>query len=125
MSQAAGFVTDEFDFTHNDIKLDNVLLQENPRMDSRHRLQAVLSDFELLKEEASVQSDGTVTIGTNAGTPAYMAPERFTQGQRPTKASDMFSVGVVMLFCFAPSRIHDVTMNFHDPARVPVEVLLT
>jgi serine/threonine protein kinase len=117
--------SDEFDFTHNDIKLDNILLRENPKLDRRNRLEAVLSDFELLKEEASVQSDGTVTLGANAGTPAYMAPERFNRGQRPTAASDMFSVGVVMLFCFAPSRIQAVTMSHHDPARVPAEVLLT
>eukprot|EP01049_Picozoa_sp_SAG25_P024561 SAG25_NODE_11147_length_312_cov_1.103286_1_plen_67_part_01 len=61
--------SDEFDFTHNDIKLDNILLRENPKLDRRNRLEAVLSDFELLKEEASVQSDGTVTLGANAGTP--------------------------------------------------------
>jgi hypothetical protein len=36
----------------------------------------------------------------------------------------MFSVGVLILFCFAPSRIKDVTKDANDPDRVPAETLL-
>jgi serine/threonine protein kinase/Ca2+-binding EF-hand superfamily protein len=107
----------EFSFTHNDIKLDNILLDRR-----NGKLEAVLCDFELLKEETTIASDGTVThVG---GTPAYMAPERSVKGHRPTKASDMFSVGVVILFCFVPSRIKDVTKDAIDATRVPAGTLL-
>lgn len=107
----------QFNFTHNDIKLDNVLLDRRSG-----KLEAVLCDFELLKEETTIASDGTVTqVG---GTPAYMAPERMTANHRPTKESDMYSVGVLILFCFAPSRIKEVTKDMNDPARVPAEALL-
>ena len=103
--------------THNDIKLDNVLLDKRGGT-----LQAVLCDFELLKEETTLAIDGTVT--TVGGTTAYMAPERFTQGHKPNKASDMYSVGVLILFCFAPTRIEDVSRAKEDPGYVPAEVVL-
>jgi serine/threonine protein kinase/Ca2+-binding EF-hand superfamily protein len=107
----------EFSFTHNDIKLDNVLIDKRGG-----RLQAVLCDFELLKEQTTQAVDGTMT--TVGGTPAYMAPERSTAGHKPDSASDMYSVGVLMLFCFAPDRIEDVTRNAQDPARVKAETVL-
>ena len=108
----------EFNFTHNDIKLENVLLDRR-----RGKLQAVLCDFEMLKEETTLAIDGTVT--TVGGTVAYMAPERFNQGHRPTKASDMFSVGVLMLFCFAPHCIEHVCRNKEDERHIAPQTMLT
>jgi serine/threonine protein kinase len=95
----------EFKFTHNDIKLENILLTE------QH--EAVLCDFELLKEEsmAGATSGVTTLVG---GTPAYMPPERWGHGGvtgKPHWTADMFAVGVVMLLCFVPSRIVDVTRS--------------
>ena len=75
-------------------------------LDRRMGLEAVLCDFELLKEEAKGTGGQTTILG---GTPAYMAPERLKDpNKRPEKSADMYSVGVVMLFCFAPFRIEDV-----------------
>ena len=93
----------EFNFTHNDIKLENILLTGQD--------EAVLCDFELLKEESMAGS----TIGATTlvgGTPAYMPPERLGPSGikgKPHWTADMFAVGVVMLLCFAPDRIVEVT----------------
>ena len=92
----------EFDFTHNDIKLENVLLSKAG--------EAVLCDFELLREEAAYKDSSGSTTTVVGGTPAYMAPERVAGGQ-PTQPSDMYSFGVVLLLCFAPHRIKDVTQQ--------------
>lgn len=96
----------EFKFTHNDIKLENILLTEQN--------DAVLCDFELLKEEsiaatASTSSGSTTLCG---GTPGYMPPERFGAHGitgKPHWTADMFAVGVVMLLCFVPDKIKDIT----------------
>jgi Ca2+-binding EF-hand superfamily protein len=107
----------EFNFTHNDIKLDNVLIDKRGG-----KLRAVLCDFELLKEQTTQAVDGTVSaVG---GTPAYMAPERLRAGHKPDSASDMYSVGVLMLFCFVPARIEEITKGKQDLAPVPAEVVL-
>ena len=98
----------EFRFTHNDIKLENILLTKQN--------DAVLCDFELLKEESiAATTTTTTTSGTTTlcgGTPGYMPPERFGPHGimgKPHWTADMFAVGVVMLLCFVPDRIKDVT----------------
>lgn len=68
----------------------------------------MLCDFELLREEAEFADSAGSTTTVVGGTPAYMAPER-VRGNKPTQASDMYSLGVVILLCFAPSRIKQVT----------------
>ena len=85
---------------------------------STNEKDAVLCDFELLREEAmgGATSGYTTVVG---GTPAYMAPER-VQGAKPSTAADMYSVGVVMLLCFTPSQIAEVTGAERRP---PLEVL--
>merc|ERR1711968_435780 len=56
----------EFKLTHNDIKLDNILID--------HGGEAVLTDFEMCREETG----GTISYSVSrvGGTLAYMAPER-------------------------------------------------
>ena len=86
----------QYRLTHNDIKLENILLTST---DAR-TCEAVLCDFELLREESgSAKTSGATTI--IGGTQAYMAPERIMK-KRPSHASDMYSVGVVMLLSFSP-----------------------
>src|SRR3954452_3653819 len=66
---------------HRDVKPANVLLPPDGR--------AVLTDFGI----ASVEDDPTLTTtGMLVGSPAYMPPER-ARGERPTPASDLWSLG--------------------------------
>ena len=107
----------EFTLTHNDIKLDNILLTKFDRGG-----EAVLTDFEMCREDhgGSVSYTGT-RVG---GTAAYMAPERqdgMPNANKPTLPSDMYSVGVVLLLAFAPQYIHQVEAR--DAGARPRDVL--
>jgi eukaryotic-like serine/threonine-protein kinase len=71
---------------HRDIKPSNIILEGRGEM-----VYACVTDFGLAR---SASSDSTaLTVGV-AGTPGYMAPELFYGGS-PSKASDVFSFGVV------------------------------
>ena len=72
--------------THNDMKLENVLLTEGGE-------DAVLSDFEL-----SNSTGGATTTFVGGGTPAYMALERTPPtNAKPTPASDMYDLCEVLV----------------------------
>lgn len=98
----------EFRFTHNDIKLENILLTDQD--------DAVLCDFELLREESIAAgvatTSGTTATTSSSGTYGYLPPERLgahgIKG-KPHWTADMWAVGVVMLLCFVPDRIRDIT----------------
>ncbi|GEM_PF-4427339 len=77
---------------HNDIKPENILLTYAGGSSSYHPL-AKLSDFGLSLSEVSEPRWG-------AGTPQLMAPENLTGLCRPTAASDIYSLGVVMYELF-------------------------
>jgi hypothetical protein len=95
----------EFRQTHNDIKLENILVKKNQ---ANHIERVVLADFELLTAMSSVATRSGFTSGVG-GTEPYQAPERYggQAGKPPTEKSDMYSVGVVMLLCFASEHIID------------------
>ncbi len=69
---------------HRDIKPANVLI-------SRHG-QVKVGDFGVALLAEGSTDGGSVTI---VGTPRYMAPEQ-ARGRRPTPATDIYSVGVVL-----------------------------
>jgi eukaryotic-like serine/threonine-protein kinase len=69
---------------HGDLKTGNIFLC---REENRH-LRAVITDFGL-------SSGANQTGGEVGGTPEFMAPELW-QGQRPTRASDIYALGVVL-----------------------------
>lgn len=73
---------------HGDLKPDNMLL--------RHDGRAVVCDFGL----ASVHSGPSAKV---SGTPAYLAPERWT-GSEPSAAADQFSLAVAFFELLAGVR---------------------
>src|SRR6185503_17344249 len=69
---------------HLDLKPRNVMREEGGRL--------VLMDFGMGQDLR--RSEGEAGIG---GTPVYMAPERL-DGQAPTAAADIYSLGVLLYF---------------------------
>jgi len=67
---------------HMDIKPENVMIKDDGAY--------VITDFDI-----AVNASGTVHLGADraAGTPAYMAPERFGNGAVPVTASDIWALG--------------------------------
>jgi serine/threonine protein kinase/Flp pilus assembly protein TadD len=74
---------------HRDIKTANIILDG-----FGEKVYACVTDFGLARA-ALIESTG-LTVGGVAGTPGYMAPELFYGGS-PSKASDVFSFGVVIV----------------------------
>lgn len=80
---------------HGDLKPSNILYSPN------HQRLVVL-DF-ALAQVLSGASDQTLPPTTTAGTPAYMAPERFF-GAPPNAAQEAYSVGVILFELFTNTR---------------------
>ena len=92
---------------HRDVKPANVLLR--PPLTPQHTFRAVLADFGIayLADTARV-----TTPGTAMGTAAYIAPEQ-VRGHDPTPASDIYSLGLVLLESLSGQRAF--------PQRTPAE----
>jgi Tfp pilus assembly protein PilF len=72
---------------HGDIKARNIMREDGGRY--------VLTDFGASRDLGTLSSDTSAAI---VGTPLYMAPE-VLRGARPTPASDIYSLGVVLYHC--------------------------
>ncbi len=73
---------------HRDLKPNNVMLETGAS-----GLHVSIMDFGLARPHEALNTlSGT---GLIAGTPGYMAPE-LLRGERPTKATDLFALGVVL-----------------------------
>ena len=81
---------------HRDIKPNNVMLEH-----TGDKLRVSIMDFGLARLH---ESEATIIqAGTVAGTPGYLAPELLA-GQRPTQATDLFALGVVLHQVFTGER---------------------
>lgn len=72
----------KFDLVHGDIKPENIMVRER---DGKHVFKVI--DFGSMTELYSIDS--------NAGTPSYLAPERFT-GSSINESSEIYSIGVTL-----------------------------
>jgi hypothetical protein len=83
---------------HRDIKPANILLR--PPLTEEHTFRAVLADFGIAYV---VDAARVTTPGMTIGTAAYISPEQ-VRGHAPTPASDIYSLGLVLLEALSGTR---------------------
>lgn len=96
---------------HNDIKPSNFLLNSAPKDKNANRSitpNLLMIDFALAEKiDHSIKSDP-------AGTPAYLAPERW-QGQQATIQSDIYAFGIMIVEILTGKRPFKIAAESHDP----------
>ncbi|WP_296245199.1 MULTISPECIES: serine/threonine protein kinase [unclassified Psychrobacter] len=90
---------------HNDIKPSNILL-DNASL----RLDLLLTDFAL------AQRFEALNVENPAGTPAYLAPERW-QGQGATMQSDVYAFGIMMYEVITGERPFSIDSLSREPLK--------
>jgi len=99
---------------HNDIKPSNILLEGSgdewaiDTMSTGLTPRLLLTDFALSQRMTMVNSQPNT-----AGTPAYLAPERW-QGQRATMQSDIYAFGVMMVEILTGKRPFQISANSNE-----------
>ncbi|MDV8148906.1 serine/threonine-protein kinase [Arthrobacter sp. B10-11] len=81
---------------HRDVKPGNVLLFEPTATAGTGRWRAKLADFGIAR---MLEADRLTVTGRTVGTAAYLSPEQ-AMGEALTGASDVYSLGLVLLECF-------------------------
>lgn len=95
---------------HNDIKPSNILLDDfllNHADDSCIKADLLLTDFAL------AECLNAPTLASPAGTPAYLAPERW-QSQSATVQSDIYAFGIMMAEILTGKRPFQISANSDD-----------
>jgi len=76
------------DILHRDLKSNNILLNE--------KYCAKISDFGLSKLKLEIKSTSTTSTARQTGTIRWRAPELFKRGAIASKASDIYSYGMIL-----------------------------
>ncbi|GAF58363.1 serine/threonine protein kinase [Psychrobacter sp. JCM 18902] len=95
---------------HNDIKPSNILLDNflpNHADNSCIKADLLLTDFAL------AECLNTPILASPAGTPAYLAPERW-QSQSATVQSDIYAFGIMMVEILTGKRPFQISANSND-----------
>lgn len=98
---------------HRDVKPANVLLTEDDR--------ALLTDFGIARLLSA--STGHTATGTAVGTAAYIAPEQ-VRGEPVSPATDVYSLGLVLLEALTGERAYDGSPTEAALARLTTPPLL-
>ena len=97
---------------HNDIKPSNILLDDflpNHVDDSCIKADLLLTDFAL------AECLNAPILASPAGTPAYLAPERWqSQSQSATVQSDIYAFGIMMVEILTGKRPFQISANSND-----------
>lgn len=89
---------------HNDLKPSNILLANNTISN------LILTDFSLAEYVGSDAEHNKTT----AGTPAYLAPERW-RAERATVQSDIYAFGIIMYEILLGARPFKIAKQSHHP----------
>ncbi|MBF4488878.1 protein kinase [Psychrobacter sp. N25K4-3-2] len=95
---------------HNDIKPSNILL--DGLLPNSADNSSVMPDL-LLTDFALAQRCNAISVENPAGTPSYLAPERW-QGQGATVKSDVYAFGIMMVEILMGVRPFQVSANSND-----------
>ena len=123
IKQSAHLVTNLHNtgWLHNDIKPSNILLDgfmPNHADNSSITPDLLLTDFtlaEAINDDIAQNSDKNST-GDSAGTPAYLAPERW-QGQGATLQSDIYAFGILLYEILTGERPFKIDNQSGEPLR--------
>lgn len=96
---------------HNDIKPSNFLLNSAPKDENANRS---ITPNLLMTDFALAEKIDHSTKSNPAGTPAYLAPERW-QGQSATIQSDIYAFGIMMVEILTGERPFKIAAESHDP----------
>ena len=124
IKQSAHLVTNLHNtgWLHNDIKPSNILLDgfmPNHADNSSITPDLLLTDFalaEAINDDIAQNSDKNSTGNSAAGTPAYLAPERW-QGQGATLQSDIYAFGIMMYEILTGERPFKIDNQSSEPLR--------
>lgn len=92
---------------HNDIKPSNILINEE------HDL--LLTDFALAEPIKDSDKD-KINAKNSAGTPAYLAPERW-QGQGTSMQSNVYAFGIMLYEILVGERPYAIESSSNEPLR--------
>lgn len=82
-------------FVHRDLKPENLLLDEydNIKMTDFGLVRCLTCDDPIDPADPVVMADGLTNAGSIMGTPAYMAPEQFTDPESVDARADVYALG--------------------------------